>query len=325
MSLTATPRRLAGGARHGMTMIELMFVVVLLGLVLSAMLSVINRQQRFYRSAGDLLKQRSQLRQALAQLPADLRAVSAVGGDIYAWSDKSIEFRSFSGQSVACTISATRDTLYLPTDAVLPRKNTLTSWSSTPVTGDSVFVYDDGASVGNSDDSWKAYKIVSMTRPLTPVGCNPTALLSAQLDSGMTTSWRMVVTPAISASIMPASPVRFFRRVHYELYQASNNLWYLGAYDCLSTYASNGNCGTLTPVSGPYNSYSNAPNNANGIAFTYFDSTGTALTPAPGQTTRIAQIMITARAQASGTTIAGRASGSTPDSMSVYVGIRNRY
>src|SRR5207248_11613168 len=78
----------------GFTLAELMLVVALLGLVVGATMTVLVRQQQFYRSAGQISGVREQLRQAIGAITTDLRAVSPLDGDFYAISDKSVEFRA---------------------------------------------------------------------------------------------------------------------------------------------------------------------------------------------------------------------------------------
>ncbi|GAC1650606.1 MAG: hypothetical protein NVS4B3_09670 [Gemmatimonadaceae bacterium] len=310
-----------------MTMIEMLFVISLLGLVMAVTLTVVTRQQRFFRSASDIGKVRGQLAQALDQLPPDLRSISAAGGDVYAWSDKSLEFRSFSGLSALCSIPATRDTLILPPTGVLARGNTLTSWLNPPVVGDSVLVFDDGGLIGAKYGQWRAYGITSVASVTLGTGCLPSSGLITAIDSTSLSSWRLGVSPALNVSVVPGAPVRIFRRVHYELYQASNGSWYLGGYDCLSTYTAgvNGNCATLSPLSGPYQPYSSTAANS-GFSFTYFDTTGTALDPATAVRANIAQIKVTARGQTNGdVNLAGVSQGTYVDSLTMNVGLRNRY
>src|SRR5437870_13788722 len=92
--------------RAGFTLIELLISMVLMGLVSGAIAQMLLRQQRFYNSTNDLINTRQQIRQAAAMLPADLRGISSVGGDISVMSDSALEFRSVSGRSVVCSYAA---------------------------------------------------------------------------------------------------------------------------------------------------------------------------------------------------------------------------
>src|SRR4029077_12230976 len=97
--LTPRGRR---GRRAGFTIIELLISMVLMSLVAAAIVQLLLRQERFYNSTTDLIQTRQQIRQAAAMLPADLRGISSVGGDIYVMSDSALEFRSVFGSSVVC-------------------------------------------------------------------------------------------------------------------------------------------------------------------------------------------------------------------------------
>jgi hypothetical protein len=120
------------------------------------------------------------------------------------------------------------------------------------------------------------------------------------------------------------SIVRFFRRSRYEIYRAANNQWYLGYADCMSTYGTPTRCSALTPVSGPYEPYTGIASQ-NGLTFTYFDTSGNALSPAdPARL--ISRIAVTMRAaSAAPVTRTGAGAGSVyRDSVLLSIGIRNR-
>ena len=115
----------------GFTLAELMLVVVLLGLTVGATMTVLARQQQFYRSAGQLSEVRTQLRQAIGAIPTDLRAVSPSGNDFYALSDKAVEFRAVTGSAIICRIASATQFLIPPLQ--LANGNTLTVWSTAPI------------------------------------------------------------------------------------------------------------------------------------------------------------------------------------------------
>ncbi|HET7456897.1 MAG TPA: type II secretion system protein, partial [Gemmatimonadaceae bacterium] len=66
------------GLRPGFTLIELMVSLVMFGIVSGIILGMVRSQQKFYRGATEIIDIRSQLRQASAVLPLDLRSVSTV-------------------------------------------------------------------------------------------------------------------------------------------------------------------------------------------------------------------------------------------------------
>ena len=94
MLTQATPRR-------GLTLIELMISIVMLGLMGGLIIGFLLKQERFYAGASEILLTRTQVRQAAVMMPSDLRGISSAGGDIYAMTDTSIEFRSTFGSSAS--------------------------------------------------------------------------------------------------------------------------------------------------------------------------------------------------------------------------------
>src|SRR4030095_1370356 len=98
-------RRMAPArTRRGMTLIEIMISLVLLGIVSGVIMRVVMRQQRFYQGVNQILTQRGQLRQATGVVPSDLRSLSSVGGDIIIASDSSMEFMMNVGTGVVCEL-----------------------------------------------------------------------------------------------------------------------------------------------------------------------------------------------------------------------------
>ena len=90
-------------SRRAFTLVELLITMVLLGLVGAVVVTVVVRQQRFYRATSALMDARAQIRQMASVLPMELRGISSAGGDIVAMTDSAIEFRSSFGSSVVCT------------------------------------------------------------------------------------------------------------------------------------------------------------------------------------------------------------------------------
>src|SRR5512147_1514698 len=117
--------------RRGMTLIEIMISLVLLGIVSGVIMRVIMRQQRFYQGVNQIMTQRGQLRQATSVLPIDLRSLSSAGADILVASDSSIEFLMTVGTGIVCdTVAGTMGTqVALPPDTLDdPKFADLTTW-----------------------------------------------------------------------------------------------------------------------------------------------------------------------------------------------------
>ena len=81
--------------RRGMTLLELLISLVLVGLMGGLIVGFLLKQERFYAGANEILQTRTQVRQASVMMPSDLRAISPAEGDIYAMSDTSIDFRYY--------------------------------------------------------------------------------------------------------------------------------------------------------------------------------------------------------------------------------------
>ena len=313
-------------SRAGFTLTELIISMTLLGLIGSAIVGVVISQQRFYRGTNQLTDTRSQLRQISVVLPSDLRAISSAGNDIYFMSDSAIEFRSTFGSSVLCktTVSGTVTTLVLPPRAAVKGAR-WTSWSQTPVVGDSVAIYDEGATTSGKDDKWTVHQISGWTTITGDVanGCGSATkfVLAADLTTA-NPSYRMTVTPAIAATVTAGSAMRFFKKTRYNLYrQASDGQWYLGYRDCVTLRTPV--CSTVQPIGGPYQPYASATSGSSGLQFAYYDSLG-AVTTNRLQVARISAII---RGQSTEKVqLNGMKSGWTTfrDSLNIEVALRNR-
>jgi hypothetical protein len=283
------------------------------------MLSAVLQQQRFYRSANNVMTMRGQLRQGLDAVATDLRGISPAAGDVYALSDRAIELRATTGSSIACRVIGT-GTIVLP-PVTLTSGNRLTAWSTAPVATDSFFVYDDSTSSATA--AWKAYRIQSITTASGASGCTTGSGFVAASD---TTRQSFVITIPAADSLPPTmlagAPVRFFRRVRYELYQAKDQRWYLGFLDCLAGRTPA--CNTLSPMAGPFRA-SSTNQAQSGLLFSYFDSTGTAMSASLANAPRITRIGVSLRGEASGlSSLGGGAITTVVDSLVLDVSLRNR-
>jgi hypothetical protein len=307
--------------------------MVLGALVGVTLVAAIAGQQRFFRGASAITSLRSQLRQAAALLPMDLRPVSRRGGDIYSITSEQIDFRSVMGSSFICA-KPTATTMVIPPIQVA-KNNSLTAWINQPQVGDSMLVYDDSILVSTSDDAWRAYQITSITS-VTGVNACPTRTASAGgfLETADATqpSYQITVsgTTPLRTSNYVGNPVRFFRRVKYGLYQdAADNNWYLGYADCAYLTGRGTNpCSTMRAVAGPLSAYSSSSSglSTNGLNLQYFDSTGTAINPSSGGAAgKVARVRIALRAATDAAVHTPDApNGTFVDSLVVHVGLRNR-
>ena len=309
--------RVARARRAGFTLIELLISMVLMSLVAGAIVKVLLRQQRFYNSTNDLINTRQQIRQAAAMLPADLRGISSVGGDISVMSDSALEFRSVFGSSVVCANTAgTLSTV----PRILAKGSTMTSWSRLPVVGDSLAVYNDSSSFAATDDAWTKHQITAVTQVTGNVanGCPAASGLAQPGDlTANNPSYQLTLAPAASSKVLVGSAIRFFRRVRYRMYKDTDNQWYLGFYDCLPGRVPA--CNPTQSIAGPFQPY--AAGTTSGVQFAYYDSTG-AVTVNP---LLVARISLIVRGQA-GSLLNLSGAGATVfrDSLRIEIGLRNR-
>lgn len=317
MRLTQTKRAHGAPAvRRGITLPELMVVVVLLSLVVGGIMTVLVKQQRFYTGTSEIIETKGSARSAIDLLSSELRALSTAtrGGapnevDIYSLTDSSIVFRSPFGSTVICTIDAARTRVTVP-PTMMASGNPLTNFLATPRPGDSLFVFDPGAQPGTNDDRWSRHALRANPGtgacPVRPVGLTATtaeegASISLELD------------PVLPPNVSVGSAIRFFRTTAYSLYQEADGSWYLGYSNCPG-----GVCSAREPAAGPYLPY--AAGGLGGLAFSYFDSTGAAtLDPRA-----VARIDIIARAQSHSDLDVAHVRGKYADSLAVSIAVRNR-
>ena len=180
----------------------------------------------------------------------------------------------------------------------------LTSWASRPLMSDSLFIFD-------SRDSLLDTMIANSINAAPSSGSCPTTTGFTSTSAEASAAVAFVLSDTLSATIPIGAPIRFYRRVRYSLYQATDGQWYLGYRDFVPGRSPQWTA--VQPVAGPLMPY--AASGATGLRFTYRDSLGTALTSI-ADAARVRSIEIVARAQ-SATVI--RSSGSTRSSSGHYV------
>ena len=309
--------------RAGFTLVELLITMTLLGLVSACIVTVIVRQQRFYRSTSALMDARAQIRQMASVLPMDLRGISSAGNDIFVLSDSALEFRSSFGSAVACTLIGGATPAIVTTPRNTARNLRMTSWTRTPVVGDSIALYDVSTTTKASDDKWSMHQITAIATVTGDVatGCPSTSRLVASTDMTVSNpAYRLTISPARPATVTQGAAIRFYRKVRYSLYRnVADGLWYLGYRDCLPGRTPV--CSVTQPIAGPYRPYAMKGINKSGLEFAYFDSLGNATAVAKN----VARISIAIRGETAGTLqLADGSVGTMQDSISFEVALRNR-
>jgi hypothetical protein len=290
--------------RRGASIIELMITLTIFGLVMAGVTSAIVEQTRFQSGAARIVGSQRSLRRIGDLLPSELRALGTGAGDIYAMTPSSIDLRVTTGSSVVCAVGGAGTSVTIP-PMQLATGAPLTSWRDVPVSGDSVFIFDEGASAARNDDVWRAYRLTATPSagscPMT-TGFTRTA---AEAAAGTTLN----VATAIPATTVAGAPIRFFRRARYALTTGADGRWYLGYTECAA------GCGTLDVVAGPVR-----PPSGRGIGFTFRDSLGM-VTAAPAQVAFVELELHT-----DGAPVGERSrmrSGALADSLRVSVAVRN--
>ena len=297
----------ARGARRGFSLVELMVILALSSIVIGGLMSVLVRQQRFYRGTADLIETRSQIRQAAGIIPSDLRGVSTIGGDILEVSDTSMVFWATIGQAVACVAIPGAQEISIP-PLVLANNNTLASFTMTPGAGDTVYVYHDGLTPAAGDDEWIAYGITGPPTTST-LPCLEPALTGA--GDLTTPRYSFPLDKPLGLNLSSGTPLRFLRRTRYSLFQAQDDAWYLG-------YCSPACDGDPQPIAGPFLPGGGANS---GVSFSYQDVAGAA-TAVPAD---IAQVSIVVRGRTEGMVdMGGYNTTQVGDSLRFSVAIRNR-
>ena len=339
--------------RRGFTLIELMVSLVMFGIVSGIIIGMVRSQQRFYRGATEVIDIRSQLRQAAAVLPLDLRSISTVsqvapagspyqpsvlGSDITAMTDRTLQFRATIGSGVICQAAVGANLIAVAPLGVLAKGNVLTAWYTPPAINDTIFVFDAGSDAGAADDQWRPYRINAIVRLSTPLACGASPLLKTgnkpagdddreKWVFGLASAGAGSTTSPLPSSIGAGSVVRFTRSVIYSLYQVNND-WYLG----YKTMQTNGGATLVAgdmqpnfdPIAGPYRRYS-LGGATNGLQFVYYDSTG-AVT---AQRNAVARIDVTLRGEGvekrnAANATSQRNNANFLDSLQLSVAIRNR-
>ena len=297
-------------ARRAVTLVELLMGIVVATLVVMMAVSHVIRHQHAYDDVAADIDLRTRLRDASDLIAADLRGTSSAGDSILVASDTAVEFYSAIGSSTVCT-TPTPTRVTLPPDT-LASGRTLSSWVTTPDTGDYVRIFSESSAV--SPGGWTRARIASFGTIPTLSGCPSSAGLLSAIEIGSARSYDIAVTSALPASIRRGSPVRFVRRVRYDVYRGGDGKWYLGYRRCT------GGCSPVQPVSGPYESSAGGPP----IKFRYFTRSGASVA-GNGPTSDVARVEIVSRARyRRPVRLPGLSAPLVADSVTVTVAIRNR-
>lgn len=297
--------------RRGFSLAELLItlgILSVLGLIVSQLMI---GQQRFFQRTNEQMNMRRELRTAMSLLPADLRSISSSGGDLTNFGPEFVQFRAVTGASIICG-KASATVMDIP--PLEMARNTLTSWYTQPVAGDTLWVFNDSLQRGAEDDEWKPLRITSISESSTLCPASP--FTDATLDAGKL-RYRITVASNMGDSVRVGSAIRFTRSMQYYLESEESGSWYLHRSEYLR-----GSWSDPVAVSGPY-----APPGAGGtggMRFAYFDSLGAPVTSV-ANSRRVSRIDLLLRAKGENSSGKfGTTSTTNTDSLAFRIALRNR-
>ena len=295
-----------------------MISIVLLGLLGGLIIGFL-QQERFYAGASEMLLTRTQVRQRPTMMPSDLRGISAAGGDIYAMTDTSIDFRSTFGSSYLCASTKASSQISIP-PVNLAKGSALTVWSQTPANNDSLALYVDSTNTSSKDDSWSYHRITvtSVAFSNAAPGClSATGMMKSTDVSAVNPSYAFTLSPTQSGTVSAGARSASSRRCITACTRLPT-IWYLGYYDCRTSRVPV--CNAIQPIAGPLRPYIAGSPELAGLRFTYIDTLGNVTA------NKLAVSRISILLQGEGTKTIQLAAGSPTtfrDSLRIEVGLRN--
>ena len=256
-------------SRKGLTLVELLIALVILGVVSASLYRVLVNNQRVYQAQTQRIDLEQNIGAAATILPAEFRELDAYDGDILGMGPDSITIRAFRALGFICNAP---NLPALPVAAAqITIRNSLLFGSRGFVAGtDQIMAYYEGDEGTRADEVW------TVPTSLTAVGAQncPDGAAGTQLQLA---SLNVVPAPVplVRNGLTRGSPVRAFEPITYRLYKAADARYYIGLRSAAG----------LQPLVGPVL--------ANGLALAYYDSTG-AVTAKP---LLVSSIGITVRAQ----------------------------
>lgn len=259
-------------AARGMSLVELMIVLAVLGVAAGALSRIATRQQKAYRALATRTMVLGQLREGGEVLAAELAGLTPGAGDIYEgeMNDASIAFRASLGTYLLCATPAPGsgqiDMIRFRATGMPDPSRGDAAAADRPAAGDSLWIHEGGRDITGAGDRWTAHLI-------TGAGEGRGACAPA-LDSGEVAFARLTIAPALARPLSAYAPARVFRRARYALYRSSDGAWYLGFADCRPVVRTPP-CAPVQPVSGPYLGYSPARAlRPSGLTLGYLDRNG---------------------------------------------------
>jgi len=246
--------------RKGFTFVELLVAMTLLGIVSTAVYSLMRSNQRVYREQAAHIDLNQNVRAAVNILPAELRELDTsdpAGSDISAMDSASLTYHQLRSLYFLCQPPNTGG------QQVTVWKDSLHYGISPIASSDSLFIlFADNDPNSRTDDLWLRAKSTTHTAG---TAC---PLLAPSITLTLTG-----VTAADLGGVIVGAPIRGYKTVTVGSYADANGEYWIGSKDSAGTYQ---------PLVGPLAS-------ATGLRFSYYDAAGVATT----SKTAVARIQIT--------------------------------
>jgi hypothetical protein len=265
-----------------------------------------------------MLQVRGQLRDAADVLAADIRGAAVSRYGLPLMTDSAVELLTGIGTSIVCATPA-GPTLFLP-PTTLSSGTVLTSLLATPDTGDLALIYEMPGGIPDSGQ-WVESRITSFASRSLSTSCPPSTGFTSVADLAAGRKGYALTLSSALPALRKGAPVRFLRRARYSLYRSSDGSWYLGYRRCNAIGPSV--CSAIQPVSGAYLAYAST-GAANGLAFRYFNSTGSELLDAALSATTARVDLILRGETVRAVSLVGDARVKYRDSAVVTISPRNR-
>jgi prepilin-type N-terminal cleavage/methylation domain-containing protein len=247
---------------RGFTLIELLIALVLVVIVGGGLFTVLSKQRQLTRTQGETMNLATAIRTGAMVLPGELRQLGIDSlhnnPDLIAIGPDSVRYRAWRGTSIICSISGSGPytiKVYNGTGTGAEAGIGENYFGRTPAASDSVLVFIEGAnSSAASDDAWGKGRLTAAAPTSSTCGTTIPALQ-------MTITADAALAAAIAAGQVAAgTPMRSFELMRLKL-AAVNGQNFLVGNSYSTGQAEQAIVGPLA---------------ANGLAFTYLDSTGTA-------------------------------------------------
>jgi prepilin-type N-terminal cleavage/methylation domain-containing protein len=233
---------------RGVSLVELLVALILFGVLATAATGLLRRTQDFYRATAQEIDLRQSLRVAATLLPAEVRELDAVDGDIVAMTPTALTMRG--GRQLAILCSVPEPGTMAGTWRLTLREAPFFALRDFRPGSDSLWLFAEGDARSPDDDAWLPAALIGMSPAPCPDGAPGRRVVAEpRLAAGETVQ---------AGQILPGAPILGFETVTYRLYRSSSDgRWYVGQQVAAD----------LQPILGPVTS--------TGLAFTYRDAGGT--------------------------------------------------